>query len=260
MVLTRIMRTAVFIAWLAPALATAADPVPSPVQPCAGQTAVPLPDGRLFGHIPYAEALSSDLVLAPAGFAIGPPCHVQRDVLPDLVRLIAAATAPEIGGRLHAVSCFRSIAHQRAVFCSQIGPRKACKDAAERARSVGPPGYSEHSSGYAIDFVARPAPGCADVDPCIAATAAGRWLIGHAADYGFELSFPDGNAQGVTWEPWHWRWVGTSIDEPGAARARLTLSRARAQFAALPAVPDQAVTPEVEPTLPQPIVPPDAPN
>eukprot|EP01036_Dinobryon_divergens_P032392 gene32392-41965_t len=40
---------------------------------------------------PYAEAAASDLVLAPAGFGIDHPCYVQRDMLPDLTRLLAAA-------------------------------------------------------------------------------------------------------------------------------------------------------------------------
>ncbi|MEM1310980.1 MAG: D-alanyl-D-alanine carboxypeptidase family protein, partial [Cyanobacteria bacterium P01_H01_bin.153] len=34
------------------------------------------------------------------------------------------------------------------------------------------------------------------------------WLETNAARYSFELSFPEGNAQGVQYEPWHWRYVG----------------------------------------------------
>ncbi|WP_338061592.1 M15 family metallopeptidase [Sphingomonas pollutisoli] len=228
------------MAWAAlaaPALAMAA----TPEQLCPGQWVTPGPDGRVLGHIPYREAPLSDLVSAPAGFALGQPCYVQRDAAPDLARMLAAAAvAPGVGNRLRGVSCFRSIEHQRAVFCSQIGPGKKCHDAAERARSVGPPGHSEHATGYAIDFGIRPSGGCGDVNPCLARTPAGQWLIAHAHEYGFELSFPAGNAQGVTWEPWHWRWVGASITTPGAARARLLFARARREFPAIPAVIDVA--------------------
>ena len=40
-------------------------------------------------------------------------------------------------------------------------------------------------------------------------TEAYRWLEAHAAQYGFELSFPKNNSQGVSYEPWHWRFVGS---------------------------------------------------
>lgn len=230
---TGILRIAAALCGLLPALALAADPIALG----AGQFAYPGLDGRVFGHIAYGEAAPGDLASAPAGFAVGQPCRVQRDMLPDLARLLAAATATA-GVRLRAVSCFRSIAHQRAVFCSQGRLRRQCRDAMERARSVGPPGHSEHSTGYAIDFGIRPQAGCPDVDPCFAATTTGQWLLAHAPEFGFELSFPAGNAQGVTWEPWHWRWVGTAVTEPGAVRARLAFSRARANFPASPGIND----------------------
>lgn len=224
---------------LAPA---AAQPVVVPMiqpltQPPPGHDLPPATiDGRMLGHLPYAEVARGDLVAAPPWFAIGPLCLLHRDAAPDLTRLLAAAAiAPGVGKALRGVSCFRTIAHQRAVFCR--GARAGlCGNPVRRARFVGPPGYSEHATGYAIDFGIRPAAGCADVDACIATTATGRWLIGHAADYGFELSFPAGNAQGVTWEPWHWRWVGASVDMPGAARARLVFARARLAYPASPGV------------------------
>lgn len=208
---------------------------------CPGQDVAPMADGRMLGHLPYAESLPANLVAAPADFAIGLPCRLHRDAAADLARLLAAARAtPGVGTRLRAVSCFRTVARQRAVFCSQIGPGKRCANAAERARFVGPPGYSEHATGYAIDFGTRPSPGCADVDACFARTPAGQWLIAHAPEYGFELSFPQGNAQGVTWEPWHWRWVGASATTPGATAARALFARARSTFPAMPTTPDAA--------------------
>ena len=86
----------------------------------------------------------------------------------------------------------------------------------------------------------RPAPNCSDVNPCIAAQPAGRWLIAHAREYGFELSFPGANTQSVSWEPWHWRWVGTSITTPGAIAARAIFSPARATYPARPGIADAA--------------------
>jgi len=247
-----------WVALAAPSLAMAA----APEQLSPGVWVTPSADGRVFGHIPYREAPHTDLVPAPAGFALGQPCYVQRDAAPDLARMLAAAAAtPGIGNRLRGVSCYRTIEHQRAVFCSHSGARRGCRDAADRARAVGPPGHSEHATGYAIDFGLRPTGDCGDVSPCLARTPAGQWLIAHAPEYGFELSFPAGNAQGVTWEPWHWRWVGASIATPGAARARLLFARARQEFPAAPQVRDVAdgwigvirpATPAPAPIMPPP--------
>ena len=39
-------------------------------------------------------------------------------------------------------------------------------------------------------------------------TRAFQWLEQNAPYYSFELSFPRGNEQGVSYEPWHWRYVG----------------------------------------------------
>ncbi|MEG3124605.1 M15 family metallopeptidase [Sphingomonas sp. GB1N7] len=211
----------------------------APEQLCAGQLVQPGPDGRVLGHLPYIQTVATDLVPAPPGFALGQPCLVHRDAAPDLARLLhAAAGVPGVAGQLRAISCYRTIVRQRGVFCSQIGPGKRCADAAERARSVGPPGFSEHATGYAIDFGIRPSRGCADVDSCIATTVAGKWLLANAPGFGFELSFPSGNAQNVTWEPWHWRWVGNAITAQGASRARAVFAVARYSFPARPAITD----------------------
>lgn len=78
----------------------------------------------------------------------------------------------------------------------------------------------------------------------------GRWLLLNAPDYGFELSFPAANAQGVTWEPWHWRWVGTSNSEPGALAARALFAEARERFPANPRIPTIVVRVIAQPPLP----------
>lgn len=222
-----------------PAALTPAALTPAALPPVApGELPAPMADGRMLGHLPYLEADPADLLAVPPGFALAATCLVHRDAAPDLTRMLAAAAlAPGVGRSLRGVSCFRTIAHQRAVFC-RSAPRGQCADPVRRARFVGPPGYSEHATGYAIDFGTRPSPGCADVDSCIAQTPAGRWLLAHAPEFGFELSFPAGNPQGVTWEPWHWRWVGVTIAVPGAARARLAFARARSTYPASPGVAD----------------------
>jgi len=215
---------------------------PAQAQVCAGAAASMASDGRVYGHLPYGDAPPQELATAPPGFALG-ACQLRRDLLPDLERLLAAAQGdPAVAGRLRALSCHRSIIRQAEVFCREHPDAAGTVGGdAGRAISVAPPGHSEHSTGYALDFAIRPANGCPDAEACMAATPAARWLVANAPRFGFEMSFPGGNRQNVKWEPWHWRWVGTHADAPGAARARFVFARARGQFPADPAV-DTAVT------------------
>lgn len=205
---------------------------PTSAQVCDGESAPIAADGRMLGHLPYGDAADGDLVDAPAGFALN-RCRVRSEVWPDLQRLIAEASAdPRAGGVIRGLSCHRAIGRQRAVFCRERA------DPASRAISAAPPGHSEHATGYAIDFAIRPSPNCPDAEACMSALPAARWLRENAPRFGFEQSFPAANAQGVKWEPWHWRWVGTSRTAPGAARARFTFARARREFPAEPGLMD----------------------
>ncbi|WP_082543515.1 M15 family metallopeptidase [Sphingomonas sp. Leaf339] len=191
----------------------------------------PIGDGRVLGHFPYGNVAPGELVEAPVGFGLH-ACQIRRDVLPDLTALLAAAaTDPTTGGSVRGVSCHRSIERQSGVF--RTGGEG---DDQSRAISVAPAGYSEHTTGYAIDFAVRPSPNCPDIEACMAALPAARWLLANAPRFGFELSFPPGNRQQVKWEPWHWRWVGRTADAPGAAKARFIFAKARAAFPANPSI------------------------
>ena len=72
---------------------------------------------------------------------------------------------------------------------------------------VAPPGYSEHHTGLALDIGDLDHPET-DVEVSFEETPAFEWLKNNADRFGFELSFPVGNPQGVSYEPWHWRFVG----------------------------------------------------
>ena len=196
--------------------------------------------GAVLGHLPYPEANAADLVPAPRGFA-EPGCEVlHRDAAAALDRLLADARAnPSVGRALYGVSCFRSVGRQAAIFCSR-GRSVAALTA--RARTSAPPGHSEHATGYTIDFGDRRRRAC-EVRSCFAQTGAGRWLAEHAGEYGFELSFPAGNAQGVAWEPWHWRWVGPRALDPGVQPARAVFATARRLFPSDTVLPGYLWTP-----------------
>lgn len=159
--------------------------------------------GRLFNHFPYEVAAREDLVRPSSG--AGSRCTAvhkeMREALEELLR--EARTDEAAGSSLILLSCFRSPKHQERIFC---GGRRTFAAMGRRAQQVAPPGFSEHATGLAVDFGDRS--GRCRLTACFATTRAGQWLSANAARFGFELSFPEGNPQGVAFEPWHWRWVG----------------------------------------------------
>lgn len=167
--------------------------------PVAGLDARLSADGRLLGHFPYGEAASTELV------SIAPGQQLHRDAAQALLAMQRAAAAD--GVDLVVLSAFRSIALQKQLFFDVKSER--AQSARQRARVSAPPGFSEHSTGYAVDLGDGRAPGT-NLSAAFADTAAFRWLQAHAARHHFVLSFPENNSQGVSYEPWHWRFEGTA--------------------------------------------------
>ena len=155
------------------------------------------------GHFAYPEVAEADLV------EVGPYRQTRRMVqlrLPTAEALTRMSQAARQAGlELVPISGFRSVAYQEKLFAKAIEKRGS---EIEAARWVAPPGYSEHHTGLAVDLGAGPEPE-ADVEPAFGDTSAYLWLTQHAVSFGFEMSFPANNPQGVGCEPWHWRFVGT---------------------------------------------------
>ena len=156
-------------------------------------------DGRLLGHFPYREIQHSELV------AVAPGLELQRDAADALLAMQQAAKAE--GVDLVVLSGFRSIELQKRLFFEVKSARN--QSALERARVSAPPGYSEHSTGYAVDLADGSARD-SDLSTEFDQTAAFAWLRNHAHRFHFTMSFPRGNAQGVNYEPWHWRYEGSA--------------------------------------------------
>jgi D-alanyl-D-alanine carboxypeptidase len=137
--------------------------------------------------------------------AIAPGLQLHRDAADALLRLQAAAAADGID--LRVLSAYRSINLQKQIFFDVKSERN--QSASERAQVSAPPGFSEHSTGYAVDLGDGRAPDT-NLSASFESTPAFAWLQANANRFHFTLSFPAGNAQGVNYEPWHWRFEGSA--------------------------------------------------
>lgn len=151
------------------------------------------------GHFAYKEAPGAELQPIAADGRL----KLRKAAAQQYNAMVAAARAQ--GVILVPISGFRSAAEQQHLFFDVKAQRGQV--AAERATVSAPPGYSEHHTGYAVDVGDGRVP-ATNLSPNFEKTAAFRWLQANAARYSFEKSFPKNNAQGVSYEPWHWRFVG----------------------------------------------------
>jgi len=156
-------------------------------------------DQRVLGHLPYDEINKEKLVL------IEPNIEVHIDMRDSLLKM--REEAKKDGIYLVFLSGYRSINLQKDIFYTLKSRRN--QEAAERARVSAPPGYSEHSTGFAID-IGDATQRETDFETQFENTQAFRWLIKNAAKFHFKLSFHKDNKY-IDYEPWHWRYEG-SID------------------------------------------------
>ena len=181
--------------------------------PVAGLNARPGADGRLLGHFPYPEVPPSQLS------AITPHLQLRPEASQAFLAMQRAAAGD--GVDLVVLSAFRSVNLQRQLFFDVKAERN--QSAKDRARVSAPPGFSEHSTGFAVDLGDGRLPGT-NVSTSFDGTPAYRWLAANAHRFHFQLSFPAGNAQGVSYEPWHWRFEGSTealrLFEPAQRLAR----------------------------------------
>ncbi len=154
-------------------------------------------DQSILGHLPYREISKEKLVL------IEPNIEVHIDMSESLLKM--KSDAKKDGIFLVFLSGYRSINLQEDIFYSLKSMRNQI--AAERARVSAPPGYSEHSTGFAID-IGDANKREADFEVEFENTDVFRWLKLNAAKYHFKLSF-DQNNKTVDYEPWHWRYEGS---------------------------------------------------
>ena len=154
-------------------------------------------DVRVLGHFPYKEASDENLI------EIQPNILVHKGMYKSLKEM--QDDAEKDGVYLVFLSGYRSIKLQKQIFYSLKSIRNQI--ASERARVSAPPGYSEHSTGFAID-IGDAYERETDFEESFENTSAFRWLKKNAAKYHFKLSF-DKKQTSVDYEPWHWRYEGS---------------------------------------------------
>lgn len=121
--------------------------------------------------------------------------YLRKPARDAAVKMLQAAAAEKV--LLLIRSGYRSIRYQRILWSKRLSQGKTFQ---EIAKSVAPPGYSEHHLGTAVDLVS---------DTKEFKRSSGyKWLLNNAHQYCFFESYPkDNSTTGVYWEPWHWKYV-----------------------------------------------------
>lgn len=161
-------------------------------------TASSSPDGGTkYGHHPFKET-SEDLYQVPSleGAEVG----LNKDAAEKFEQL--SNDAAKQGLDIKAASGFRSVNDQQEIWDAKV----ASSSPEEVAKVSAPPGHSEHHTGYTVDIATNANP---TLTRDFESTPEFQWLQENAAKYGYEMSFPRNNSQGVSYEPWHWKYTGS---------------------------------------------------
>ncbi|OGW78362.1 MAG: hypothetical protein A2Z83_03860 [Omnitrophica bacterium GWA2_52_8] len=143
--------------------------------------------------------------LADGRQEILPPQFVPPDVYDAYGRMMQAMQK-DIGRRLFIESGYRSPAYQLYLFLFYLGNHEY--SIRETARWNAFPGYSEHGNpaNQALDFINESGISGETNPADFEALPEYAWLVDHAGEYGFVLSFPEDDPTGIAFEPWHWRY------------------------------------------------------
>ena len=110
--------------------------------------------------------------------------------------MVEAASSDGI--RLLIVSGFRDFEYQAGLIRRKLDAGQSIRDILE---VNAPPGFSQHHTGCAVDIAT---PGSRPLTEEFEESDAFRWLVDHAARFGFSMTYPRNNQHGFIYEPWHW--------------------------------------------------------
>ncbi|MBA57695.1 MAG: hypothetical protein CMQ40_00840 [Gammaproteobacteria bacterium] len=99
------------------------------------------------------------------------------------------------------VSAFRSINYQCNLIKEKLDAGMTIEEIL-RVNAI--PGFSEHHYGRAIDLhsgTGKALEKTFDTEPAF------FWLTKNAKNFGFVMSYPENNPEGLSYEPWHWCYI-----------------------------------------------------
>ncbi len=165
-------------------------------------TEIQMPEDRYLLLVNAEYKIPDDFVLDLVDYDT---IQMDREVLAAYQQMHTAAV--EDGINLWISSAYRSIDLQEKLFQQEIETNLEAGMTEEEAEAaaemlVQRPGYSEHATGFAIDFNG--------VTTDFEHDEAYQWLLQHAEEYGFILRYPLDKVEftGIDYEPWHYRYVG----------------------------------------------------
>ncbi len=147
--------------------------------------------------------------LADAKDFEGGTIQVEKTALEQFNKLKAALH--EEGVDIVLDSCYRSVAKQQKLWDDWSADPEKGPEYVKKYVAV--PGYSEHHTGLAIDVaIEKDGKVIYDNDEMIAEKEIFAKVHKKLADYGFILRYKEGKEEitGYDYEPWHFRYVGST--------------------------------------------------
>ncbi|RYZ93295.1 MAG: D-alanyl-D-alanine carboxypeptidase family protein [Proteobacteria bacterium] len=145
--------------------------------------------------LPFCEQAKLDeLEVVDLDFA-GRPFVLTSRAAEAWRNLVAAASFDDV--RIMPASGFRSYLYQQKLIEKRLAEGEAL-DGVLMSNVL--PGFSEHHTGQAVDICSEPMVG----EDRFQETDAFAWMTANGHSFGFTLSYPANNGQGLIFEPWHW--------------------------------------------------------
>lgn len=131
-------------------------------------------------------------------------CYMRSPAAEAVREMIAAAA--EDGITLRYSSAYRGESYQYNLYWGYVS--KYGQDVADTISSR--PGFSDHQTGLACDFISSTNSGMNFYSEGYAQTVEGIWLANNAYRFGFIQRYPNGKSDitGYSWESWHYRYIG----------------------------------------------------
>lgn len=173
-------------------------------------------DATSIGVLVNKKHCIQPLNYAPADLVTLYGATISAKAADDFTALYQAAQAA--GQGISVTSSYRSYNTQVSTYNYWVSISGA--DGADEYSAR--PGYSEHQTGFAIDFAN--ATGSCSLD-CFGTTSQYAWLQDNAATYGFIQRYYAGKeaVTGYKAEEWHYRYVGPTVALDMKAKGILTL-------------------------------------